>query len=277
MFFMILISSMIINVCAVEEMTDDTEKIDSALTDIFSKQITESEFNILTNSEYYDTSMQKVNINNKPTMKIYNYIYWSLSDKPLQTIVSEANKEKWKDYIVFDDTPLKIRVLQDEESSSVGVNEEYTTVPQFISDIQNLQEDITICNINCKLEDIVCFDGNSSYQGVIVYLKTDQGIFVKYYENYNSSALVFTEDEFSKYAIDYYNYISSYEYNYNSDGEALGGNNLTFALFLQNDYIDEEPENNFVKILIYSVISLLLIILIIFAIKKVKKNKSKQM
>ena len=94
---------------------------------------------------------------------------------------------------------------------------------------------------SCKIENIYCFDSTTSIFGASVYIKTDKGVFVKYYEYAHSQGVVFTETEFRKAAAEYYAFISSYENNYDENGEGLGGT-ITFAEFLNSGAHGQTPE-----------------------------------
>ena len=68
----------------------------------------------------------------------------------------------------------------------------------------------------------IAFDASDSHQGIVVCFKTDKNVYFNYYNDLYSQSYSFSEEEFRKAASTYYEYISSFENNYNERGEALG-------------------------------------------------------
>lgn len=83
------------------------------------------------------------------------------------------------------------------------------------------------------LQNIVCFDGSNRHDGMLVYYVYDNYFVAKYYE-YEGECLVLKEDEFKKYAKEYYDLIISYEYNFDENGHRLFGKSLFFTDFYRN-------------------------------------------
>ena len=94
----------------------------------------------------------------------------------------------------------------------------------YAKDIANLSVQTEILGKQCKISQIVGFDEGHSHKGTAIYVVTDQGIFVRYYPDYISEGVWLTEQDYQTYAKAFYEYTTSYEYNYNENGEALNGN-----------------------------------------------------
>lgn len=216
------------------------EKFDIVLRD----QLSQEDYSELTDTKKYHDSMKNKNIKDKPILKVYNEIYWNLANKSLAEIVETAEKNEFNcdNYVVFDEVPFNVCVFKSDKS--VAVKKVYDFVPRYIKDIQNLNATSELLNKECKIEGIYCFDASSSYFGTVVYLKTNNGVFVKYYKNADADALVFTEDKFADYAVDYYEYITSDEVNYNEFGEPLYSSDMGFSSFIdKSNNIDNNNLN----------------------------------
>ena len=107
------------------------------------------------------------------------------------------------------DTPYMARIMHHSpgEVTALTFDKRYNNseIPTYVQDLSNPLKDI-VTNQDCQLEGIYCFDANSSHQGTAVYIKTNQGVYVKFYENTTSSAKVFSEEEFRNMADAYYEY-----------------------------------------------------------------------
>ena len=216
---------------------------DESLTSVLNGKIASTDTEILFNPKYYDQSMANVNVVGKPIVKCYNEIYWNLSGGELQAIISVADKSNSVDFIVFDDSNYRITKWQkNSDSVIISMNRIYFDSPNYLKDIQSLTAQTKINNTQCNISNIICFDGSTSFMGILVYLITDQGTFVKYYENNSSNAMLFPEQEFKKRATKYYNFLISQENNYNENGEPVGGTNVNFSAFLQTHYNDTSDE-----------------------------------
>ncbi len=228
------------NVCAAEAIEEDSKTMDSAIAQILDSQLSNDEKETLKNSE-------KLNLSDEPILQVYSELYWCLADKPLQEIITKAEADcetyGYRQYYVFSDTPYRIAVLK----GKAGKIEDSIQTPQYVKDISALSKQVTIGADQLDVKGIYCFDGHTSQDGIIVYILTNAGTFIKYYEHLDSEALVFSESEFQAYASDYNAYITSYEYNYNENGEPLGGAVLPFKAFIDNrasDNINHSIGNN---------------------------------
>ena len=226
---------------------DDTRHdMDEEIADIIDSRLTEAERVLLSDGSKYSDSLKDVTLDGLPILKVYQ-LHWEYSDKPLDELVAAVDKSDGKlkasFYVVFDEDPYKICVLKkDDGSVLIGKTGALSdTTPTFFTDIKNLSGEMVFEGESCKIENIYCFDSTTSFFGASVYIKTDKGVFVKYYEYEQSQGVVFTETEFRKAAAEYSAFISSYEYNYDENGEGLNGT-LSFAEFLNSGVHGQKPE-----------------------------------
>ena len=219
-----------------------------------SSQLSDAELAVLSDTDNYEESL-KTALNGKkvtdfPLLKVYNEIYWSASNGTLSEIVTEAEKtclkNGWCEYVVFDKSPYKIRVMSDAKGKyRIGISDSYTErTPVYISDILSILTSSVSDGENSALKGICCFDATTSHQGAVVYLQTENGVMVKYYSKPDAVAIDYSEEEFKSYARAYYEKVSSYEYNYNEKGEALGGSNDSYLTVVQNQSNEIEPQRN---------------------------------
>lgn len=220
--------------------------MDEDIISIINSQLTEQELSVLTDESNYDPSFAGASLNGVPILRVHNSIYWKYSDKPLDELIAEA--ERYEDsiskyfYIVFDEEPYEIYVQNKDGAISIWKAALWPDdVRTFFTDIADLSGETVIDGKSCKIENIYCFDSTNSMGGATVYLRTDKGVFVKYYEDGRSEGVIFTEAEFRNAAADYYDYITSYEYNYNESGEGLSGT-ISLIEFLNSNSHGQAPE-----------------------------------
>lgn len=219
---------------------EEKNVMDKNVTGIVNAQLSEMERSAFQTSGLPGMTIDKSTDFEFPILKVYNELFNSTVGKKLEERLIDSNaqcsEETFTDYIIMGDTPYMARIMHHSpgEVTALTFDKRYNNseIPTYVQDLSNPLKDI-VTNQDCQLEGIYCFDANSSHQGTAVYIKTNQGVYVKFYENTTSSAKVFSEEEFRNMADAYYEYLTSYEHNNNEKGEALGGNNISFLSFIQ--------------------------------------------
>ena len=207
---------------------------------ILNKHITEDELVTLNNAELYNGTMEGIVIGDKPIVKVYNNVPWETAHLPLADIVQNTYEQAEHrngvfDYFILSDEIVRVQIYQNDGAVIVCRSPRRPTA--YATDISNMSTDMEISGIQCRINDIYCFDGFSSMAGALVYLVTDKGVYVRYYESSASEGSIwYTEEEFRKYAEAYYEYISSYEHNYDEDGNALNGVITHFSTYVTDIY-----------------------------------------
>ena len=199
-----------------------------------SAQLNEEEKALLYNKELYESN---VDVENKVIIKVYDTLTpLSKCMFPIGEIVDWAESIDTITYVVLNENNDKLRICNDEkEIRIVVVNTNYKDVT-FAEDLKSFGGTVEIFNETYSVEAVHCFDDLSSHGGFYAYYVTDGGIFVRYYENEFAKGTWFTESDFAKYGTAYYNYITSYEYNYNENGELLYGTVTLFSEYISNIY-----------------------------------------
>lgn len=273
---------MVLLLCVTAFAEDESQErklsMNTEVISIINSQLSDSEKAALKDADISELVIDNQNMPVVPVIRVFNELFFAEIGEPLDTLLatvkSYGDEAKFTEYVVLDSTPYLIRMHRSAPDSkvSVGMISYTSTVPRYIADIMMLSEFPDIRN-GCKLEGVYCFDATTSHQGSAVYLKTDMGVYVKYYEDLTSEALVFSEEEFRVRATAYYNYLISHENNYNENGEALGGNKVSFASFTRSNHanLSKKTENLIpIVILLVSSISLVIGILAVLTIKRKK-------
>ena len=265
---------------------------DTQLREKLTNSISKEELDILGNKDIWfdlDNLDEDIDITNKPILKVFKENIWWVAHLPLDEITnifSEKAKTQMKtvDYVVFDEKPMRFSVgdnikTDDTDDYVVTPSYELPGAP-FISDVMNLSCTTEILNISCEIENLIVFDSFSSHLGAMLYASTNKGIFVKYYADQASEGAWFAEEDFQKYAKAYYEYTTSYEYNYNEKGEPLAIGSTSLLDFIETKYEGENIVSNDGKNFSYlwiaipvGVVGLLSIVaVVIFRKKRLNKN-----
>ena len=169
-----------------------------------SKRISEEELATLYNPAYYNEHMDGITLTDKPIIKIYPCIFaYDLAQYPLEEMLARADQEaNGFDYFI---DGIRVFCIEVDAYPYVGkyLDERRYDNP-FIKDLKTMGNTITVNETECKILDIYCFDDHE--EGAFVYLITDQGVFVKCYKGYKTDfeeSAIFTEEEFSEYAVSF--------------------------------------------------------------------------
>ncbi len=228
-----------------KESKNVDSKFNESLKDSLLQNLTTKDKEILFNSKDLDSSVAKVDLSDKPIVKCYTEHLWGEFENGLQSAVSHGENAVMEPYyIVFDTQTYKIGRWTDNGVERAVVLDTYTELPRYLKDIQLLDSEIKTDSSKHTIENIVCFDMSHSFFGIVVYLVTDGGNIVKYYEDETSEAMVFSEEEFKLRAKKYYDFLISPENNYDENGNFVGGNSVTFAGYVQNNPINSSENNS---------------------------------
>ena len=136
-------------------------------------------------------------------------------------------------------------------------------------------KNIEICGVECTVQRIVCTDGTFHHEGSAIFLDTDKGTFVKYYDHYFAEAMDLSLEDFKQHALSYRQYIDSLvdedsEYRY-----LFGGNSFT-EFVKGNHTINDGKTNANSHWYAWIVIPILTIVLVAIPFGvKVKKRKNR--
>lgn len=233
---LLLVLIISISMCITSYAADNQQADNDDLEIILSEQLDEADYQKLSNKNNYDSSIIDITLEGEPIIKVYNEIFWNVSDLPVNDIVELADLSKTIDYIVFEKSPVRLRMYDLDADYTIGLSPNSTSTKP-VSDIQKFSNNMTILDTTCTVINIYYFDGFSSHMGASVYYLTTNGNFVKYYKDELSEGVWFTEDDYRRFATQYYDYLTSPENNYDENGEPIGGGTLSFLDFITNEKV----------------------------------------
>lgn len=286
----VLAALLCVNAFAENETQDKEWNMDTSVVSLINGQLSNAEISALKASGIPELVADGQFRSEYPVLKIYHELFTPKVGEPLETRLAEAEADytqaNYTDYVQLNTKPYLIRMMNQNSNISVFIDRERysSTIPTYIADIMELSETF-MTEDTCVLEGIYCFDAETSHQGIAVYLKTNKGVYVRYYENSLSEAKLFTEADFRTWAGSYYQYLISDENNYNENGEAVGGGGMSFLSFMQNatgigdDRVEDNPVNPDTRKKIYYIIGAIAIVLlltgsIVILAKKKRKKRS---
>ena len=257
--------------------------MDTNLVAVLRDQLSDEEISTLSTKDYYDMSIDDSFLN-YPILRCFSDIYFNFTGGSGTDYIKESKNAddqlSFTDYIVLSESPYSISVIKKSDGDIVigQSSASFELVPSYISRLYRLSDVIIYDGEEYIIENLFLFDATNSYMGAVLYYETSRGALVEYYENATSDAIITKEEEFLKIAHSYYQYISSYENNYNAEGEPVGGSRTLFSNYVK-DHIgnsDNKEANRNNKV--YIVISLSIVIVLSFSIigfvlmKQMKQN-----
>lgn len=277
----LIVTSCCLNIFAAQESDnyDDLEYL-------FDNQLTDSEISDLLNENYYNSNISKSDISGYPIMKLREWVFWNISNKPFEEFLSsvrDIEKKYFSSYVIFGEEIIKVRkVVSDDGSVKIGRAPLVTgnaakeiDAPFYINELSQGKTKIVYDGEIYSIEEIYCFDGTTSQDGIVEYLVTNDGIFVEFFGDIYSEGIVFTEKDFRNLAKKYYSYTTSYNYNYNEHGEPLYGGRISFLDFVEKRPDREvTPTNNILIICIVCGVAVVIVstLTIVLSYRKKKVN-----
>lgn len=280
-FFIIMVAICILSITInAKDVAQSNASANESISNILKNQLSTDDLNDLKNDDLYGLAKNPISIDNEPIIKIYNVVYWEFSNMNLDEILLIAEQAKTFDYVALNQD-VRLRKIISTDNISIGISSEQSSL-NYVDDIRKITSDFEILNKQCKILNIYCFDGFTSLQGASVYFVTDQGIYIRYYENKHSEGVWFEEKQYKKYASDYYEYISSPENNYNEFGEPINGGNMSFVSYINSlsdsvkntESVDVKDDTNELFIILLIIIVLILVFVIICLYLKRKRGKT---
>lgn len=266
--------------------------INENIGSIMVSQLTDEEFNVLSNSDLYDFTMQSKNISDKNVIRIYHNSITFQDVKPLDDYISDYKitdkSNKQRVYLVLDENPYEVQVSKQLNTISVIDDCYALEISLFDKIISDLQKTFVFIDNEYNLQGLYFFESNYHKDGITVYLKTDKGVLVRYYEYYSFGDFqMFTEEEFIKYVKDYQNYLKTINDIRDENGDLKYadlkyGGGMSFTEFVSNHGILNNVQNKdsniayIIVILIAFFIVLSIISFLFFRNKGIVKIKKKK-
>ena len=209
---------------------EQPKQVEKLLAEIIDSE----EYENLLNTDFYDDSLIGYDLSEKPVVTIHYGLFWEAACIGIEEMI-ETNKRvmNWPNqYVILGEKQLKIsQYINDDGLPVFSLETIYDTTPMWISDIESA---VMYDDAAGALKNIICFDGwATARDGILVYYDYDNYFVAKYYE-YGCEPLILREDEFKKYAAEYYEWTISYEHNFDENGSILYGKTLSFTDFYKN-------------------------------------------
>lgn len=249
-----IISSLSIILVSADEQPSEIESIDPELGQILIKAFDSEERKDLQNKETYIDDVKHLEILDQPIVKVYNFPSELVPSGflPFNELISACDEMIKNDevngcgYVVFDDEPVEIYrgyvggiynrdIIQLAKPISIYLPSQ-DLVHNYTSDIQNMKANVEILGQNCKISNVVVFDGYINFHGSITYAETDKGVFVKYYSDPTDEGLWLREDDFLTLVKAYAN-----QKDWTKSNHTHGGPYLSTFIETYADRIDELP------------------------------------
>lgn len=210
------------------------------------------------NRTLYHENLRDYVLIDKPIVRRCYSTYWDFfanPEKSVEDILEYADGKKVCDYLVFDEEIFMIYKSKEEDNIVIGLYKglfdenayglplEKGKYPQYVLDIRMGSATHEINGEDHIITNVFCFDGTTSYDGIIVYYVTNKGDYVTWYADNYSQGVDFLASEFREYAALYYAELIAYENNYNEKGEPLAGGKISFLDFV-NKLQNEGSVNN---------------------------------
>ena len=237
----------------------ETGGLDPDIEAVIRGQLSEAETKLLFNPANYDSKLNsKLNgmpLENYPVLRVYTEMLWDKADYSFEALAEYADscssKFGYWQYLVLAEKPFALSLLKQYGIPELGIQYDYLEgvyfskgVPSYVTDIMSMTGVITFDNEEYRVEGINCYDVLSSWLGAVVFIKTDRGVLVKYYEDAEAEGELFYQADYAEKAKAYYEYITSPEHNYDENGYGLGGGSISLRQFLMNrdKYEVKKPE-----------------------------------
>lgn len=233
--------------------------------------------NILRNSDLYQGELKTNNydLSSNSFVPICRNVIWDQIARDLspQKVMIDALQDDTSNicYITeYDNNILEVSIRKN--GSYIEVYKCKNSMPEYLENFLAGSPIVCIENQNVRINKIYFFD-MGSYQGTIIYMQTDKGMYVRYHDsaNYQPEPLIFKESEFVQLAKKYYSL--TVNSGYNEKGELVMGM-LTFLSFINNDYIIPQSKGIHWYYIVGGILILGLSVVIAVYIICKKKNKT---
>ena len=217
-----ILASVIMLSFSVKANAEETPEENVMLTEVL-KNTNQEEISQFPDEEYFDDTMDGFDFNEHPLLVQYKFPVAMLHETNWDTVkeLGKARDKNEKQMVVLCEDTVFLRYYK--SGSKFGVRDDYEEMPSYVHDILNGQRRQFILGEEVLITNVLSFMLRGAMEEVEVVYETDQGVFVRYYENQNAQAVEFRWEEYIPLAIAYLEYTMSYEYNYAPDGTPKGG------------------------------------------------------
>lgn len=226
--------------------------LDADIAAIINAQMTDGDKGIIYNKSIYGETLEGVEIEGLPAIRIYGGIIFSHYDAaPLEALGAEdvgASSDRAKLYCVFGETPMIL--MSYNKNGKIGVRNADASDVVYVKDLLALKATASIMGKERKIKNVYLWDAFSSHFGAAVIYITGDGDFIKYYPSETAEPVTMSYSDFQVYSKAFYEYKQAH--NYDANGEPLYDGH-DFITFVNEIYpSSEEPSNGYVWVIIVS-------------------------
>lgn len=224
------------------------------LTDVLKTKNQEEILEML-DEERFDRTMEGISLDGDVFLLSYKTFLGAWGESDWNAVLTKVKKEEYKELIVLREDAFKLRAYANE--SKFGVEKMYEITPTYVQDVLNGESQQVFLRQGAKIVNVTAFNFRRAGDEITLVYETDKGLFARYYENNWAEAVEFTWEDYIQKAMAYWEYISSYEYNYSPEGEPLAGANVSFlewcnnpAQYEKNDIAEEQNRHIVLAVLL---------------------------
>jgi hypothetical protein len=267
--------------------------IDPELGEILVNSFDPEERKMIQNKDIYYWNAMDLEISDQPIVKVYlTSVFREWADRPYKELIAEAEKLLKNgtiigcDYIIFDQEPIIIHygyMGGDYDRYVIDIPGILPTDPTLMiqKNIQSLSANMEILGQHCKINNIVAFCGDVMSEQFL-YLDTDKGVFVKYFDYVeNLDGVWYSEETIREMGRDYLKELAEIP----NGGRNLYGGGISSSDSMDayteqthvpnTDPVDEEKNvSDYAWVIVASaVLSLGGIMILLIIIRKIKKRQ----
>ena len=229
----VILASLIMLSFSVKANAEETTEENVMLTELLRN--TNQEFiSQFPEKECFDYTMEGVDLDEYSMLVRYMIPVALLGETDWDEVKAKANaRDKKKDQLhILNERACTLKYYS--SGSEFGLGDFYKKTPTYVQDILNGQQRQVILGEEVVIRNVLAFVLVKAVEEVEIVYETDQGIFVRFYENQYAQAVEFRWEDYIPLAIAYREYMQSYERNYSPDGEPLYGGNVPFLEYCQD-------------------------------------------
>ncbi len=187
------------NELVIEDVNHPGEKEIPKITyeDVLKQQLDEETYQLLTDETLYDDTMKRVDLTQKPILKIYHNVFWEHDEKSKEEIQQLAEQEGKLLYAVFDKEIYLVYPYESNGNIRIGKREFEYHAPEYLSYIVRCETALISNDGKVQtLKEILCFDSMDDYYGATVYCIYSEDVWVRHYNANGEIRLVMRLEEF---------------------------------------------------------------------------------
>lgn len=195
--------------------------------------------------DLFQESMEGVVWEDQPILFVFTRPLYHCTEMTLDEILQDSFQNWSSQIVILHDDPIGISRYK--SKTKIGAFD--FPVYRYLQDILDGKAIQEFLGEKCHINNVFFFGIHTDNNEHDVLYVTDKGLYVRCYANGSAEPIEYDWDSYCVIARAYHDYISSYEYNFDENGNIIAGGNLSFLEFAENptkyvpDY-GKEPQDN---------------------------------